>query len=87
MAIDLTPRQREVVRLLSLGCSIYEVAKILDISPNTVDNTKAAAMVRLGTNKLALVTRLAIKHRISSLRDKLTQTEKRKSGRQNDGWN
>jgi len=87
MPVDLTPRQREVVRLLSLGCSIYEAAKILGLAPSTIDNTKTAAMARLGTNKLALVTRLAIKHRISSLRDKLTRTEKRKSGRRKDGWN
>jgi len=44
-------------------------------------------MARLGTDKLALLTRLAIKMRITSLSDKLTLAEKRKSGRKNDGWN
>jgi hypothetical protein len=41
----------------------------------------------LGTNKLALVTRLAIKHRVTSMKDQLTRAEKRKSGRRKDGWN
>jgi DNA-binding NarL/FixJ family response regulator len=76
-----------VIRLLSLGCTVNEAAKILRLSPSTVDNHKTAAMGRLGTDKLALLTRLALKKRISSLKDKLTPAEKRRSGRKNDGWN
>ncbi|NQT16497.1 MAG: response regulator transcription factor [Planctomycetes bacterium] len=87
MAVNLTERQKEVVRLLSLGCTVKEAAKVLKLSPSTVDNHKSAAMARLGTDKLALLTRLSIKTRITSLSDKLTTAEKRKSGRKNDGWN
>jgi len=87
MASQLTARQTEVVRLLSLGCTVKEAAKVLKLSPSTVDNHKSAAMARLGTDKLALLTRLTIKMRITSLSDKLTPAEKRKSGRKNDGWN
>ena len=87
MSIQLTERQKEVVRLLSLGCTVKEAAKILGLSPSTVDNHKSAAMGRLGTDKLALLTRLAIKMRVTSMRDKLTPAEKRKSGRKGDGWN
>jgi len=87
MSVQLTERQKEVVRLLSLGCTVKEAAKVLGLSPSTVDNHKSAAMARLGTDKLALLTRLAIKLRITSLRDKLTASEKRKSGRKGDGWN
>ncbi|MBN1853607.1 MAG: response regulator transcription factor [Pirellulales bacterium] len=87
MSVELTPRQREVVRLVSLGCTVEEIALVLDLSPSTVDNHKTRAMQRLGTNKVALLTRLAIKHRISSLKDQLTRAEKRRSGRGNDGWN
>ncbi len=87
MAVDLTPRQREVVRLVSLGCSVEEVGAILKLSPSTVDNHKTRAMQRLGTNKVALLTRLALKHRVSSMKDQLTRTEKRRSGRKGDGWN
>ena len=87
MAAPLTERQREVVRLLSLGCTVKEAAAVLKLSPSTVDNHKSAAMARLGTDKLALLTRLALKLKISSMRDRLTPAEKRKSGRRNDGWN
>ena len=87
MTVRLTPRQREIVRLLSLGCTVKEAAKILKLSPSTVDNHKSAAMARLGVDKLALLTRVAIKAKITSLSDKLTTGEKRKSGRKNDGWN
>ena len=83
----LTERHKQVVRLVSLGCSIYEAADILKISPNTVDNHKMEAMRRLGVNKIALLTRVAIKLRITSLSDTLTPTEKRRSGRKKDGWN
>lgn len=87
MAIKLTAREKEVVRLLSLGCSVNQAAAVLRLAPSTVDNHKTRAMAKLGTDKLALVTRLAVKMRISSMRDKLTLTEKRRSGRKNDGWN
>ena len=87
MAAPLTERQREVVRLLSLGCTVKEAAAVLKLSPSTVDNHKSAAMARLGTDKLALLTRLALKLKITSMRDRLTPAEKRKSGRRNDGWN
>jgi len=87
MRVQLTQRHRQVVRLLSLGCTVKEAAKILEISPSTVDNHKTAAMARLGTDKLALLTRLAIKLRVTTLNDKLTPREKRASGRKNDGWN
>jgi DNA-binding CsgD family transcriptional regulator len=84
----LTKRQTEVVRLLSLGCTVNEAAKILKLSPSTVDNHKARAMAVVGTGKLALLTRLAIQLRITSLSDKLTAAEKRKRGKKKpDGWN
>jgi hypothetical protein len=44
-------------------------------------------MARLGTDKLALVTRLALKLKITNMKDQLTPHEKRLSGRKNDGWN
>jgi DNA-binding CsgD family transcriptional regulator len=87
MRVILTKRHREIVRLLSLGCTVNEVSKILKLSPSTVDNHKTAAMARLGTDKLALLTRLAIKLRITTLGDKLTPRERRLSGRKHDGWN
>jgi DNA-binding CsgD family transcriptional regulator len=87
MKPHLTPRQLEVVRLVSLGCTNDESASILGLSPATVDNHKTRAMRALGTDKAVLVTRLALKHRFTSMKDELTRSEKRKSGRKNDGWN
>ena len=87
MAIYLTPREKQIVRLLSLGCTVIEVAKILKVTPSTVDNHKTRLMAKFGTDKSVLLTRLAIKNRFTSMKDKLTLTEKRRSGRKRDGWN
>lgn len=85
--IELNERQREVVRLVSLGCINEEAGLILNLTPSTVDNHRQRAMRVFGTDKIQLLTRLAIKYRITSLKDKLTLSEKRKCGRKNDGWN
>lgn len=87
MASGLTPREKEVVRLASLGCSRVDIAKILKLAPSTVDAHKARAMSKLGTDKVALLTRLALKLKITDLKDKLTAAEQKKSGRKDDGWN
>jgi DNA-binding CsgD family transcriptional regulator len=83
----LTPRQREVVRLTSLGCTVNEIAKILDIAPSTADNHRSRAMKILGTDRAVLLARIAIKFNISSMRDKLTAAEKKRRGRRKDVWN
>lgn len=83
----LSAREKQVLRLISLGCSVKEAAAVLKLAPSTVDNHKANAMRKLGANKVALVTRLVIKRKISNLSDRLTPLEKRRSGRKNDGWN
>lgn len=80
-------RETEVVRLVSLGCTIEEAARILKLSPNTVDNHKTRAMAKLGVDKAALLTRIALKRKITTLGDRLTPAEKRRSGRRDDGWN
>lgn len=87
MASALTPREEQIVRLASLGCTSNEIGKILKLAPSTVTNHKARAMAKLGTDKAALLTRLAIKLKVTSMNDKLTPAEKRKSKRKDDGWN
>ena len=77
----LSPRLRQVVRLVSLGCTIDEIADVLDLSPNTVDNHRLRAMKVLGVNRAPILTRVAIKYRISPMGDALTRSEQRKSGR------
>ena len=87
MAATFTPREKETVRLFSLGCTADEAARILKLAPTTVGNHRAHAMRKLGVDNAAALTRLAIQHRVTSMKDKLTPAEKRKSGRKNDGWN
>ena len=85
--VHLTPREEEILRLVSLGCTVKEAAAVLDVAPSTADNHKARLMAKLGTDKAALLTRLAIKMGVSSMTDKLDAKEKRLSGRSHDGWN
>ena len=87
MPIQLTKREEQVVRLVSLGCTVPEAAAVLRLAPSTVDNHKSRAMAKLGTDKVALLTRVALKRRITTLKDRLTAAEKRRSGRKRDGWN
>lgn len=77
-AADLTPRLHQVVRLASLGCTLSDIGAILGISPNTADNHRTRAMKVLNVDRTALLTRAAIKLRVSSLNDQLTAAEKRK---------
>ena len=87
MASTFTPREKQIVRLISLGCTVGQASKVLKIAPSTVDNHKARVMAKLGTDKTAILVRLALQHRVTSMKDKLTAAEKRKTGRKNDGWN
>jgi len=74
----LSPRQRQIVRLTSLGCTSHEIASILDMSRWTVENHQFQAKERLGVSKAAVLTRIAIKHKLSTLDDKLSAAEERK---------
>ncbi len=85
--IHLTPREEQILRLVSLGCTVKEAAAILDVAPSTADNHKARLMAKLGTDKAALLTRLAIQYGVSPMSDRLKASEKRLSGRSHDGWN
>ncbi|MCO6046591.1 LuxR C-terminal-related transcriptional regulator [Aeoliella sp. ICT_H6.2] len=86
MIEELTNREREVVRLISLGCSNKEIARILGLAVSTVDTHRTNAMNKMGVRKVALLTRVAIKHRITKATDTLTLSEKRKARRKKDGW-
>lgn len=74
----LSPRQREIVRLTSLGCTSHEVAKILGMSRWTVENHQFQAKERLGISKAALLTRIAVKYKVSPLTDQLSAAEQKK---------
>jgi DNA-binding CsgD family transcriptional regulator len=87
MPHNLTPRQSEVVRLISLGCSTVEISRIIGVTPSTVDTHRSAAVETAGVSNLALLTRWAIYNRVSSMKDALTPAEQRRRGRKKDGWN
>jgi len=78
---SLSPRQRQIVRLTSLGCTSHQIATILGMSRWTVENHQFQAKERLGVSKAAVLTRIAIKHRISPLDDKLSSAEEKKLAR------
>src|SRR5262245_2450579 len=61
---ELTPRQREVLRLLAQGKRMKEIAAELDISVRTVENHKAHLLQVLGLSSTADLVRFAIKQHI-----------------------
>jgi DNA-binding NarL/FixJ family response regulator len=63
----LTPRQREILRLLAAGRSAKEVAAILDISPRTVEFHKYQIMQAHGLHGNAELIHFAIKHGIVTI--------------------
>ena len=60
----LSPRQREVLQLLTEGKSAKEVANILCISPRTVEFHKYRIMKELGMSTAAELVQYSIKHGI-----------------------
>jgi DNA-binding NarL/FixJ family response regulator len=57
---ELTPRQREVLRLIAAGGSAKDIANQLNISVRTAEFHRAAIMQRLGLHSTAQMTRYAI---------------------------
>src|SRR5262245_61192718 len=60
----LTPREREIVQLLSEGKTNKEVAVLLDISTRTVETHRANVMHKLGMESLSDLVRYAIRNKI-----------------------
>jgi len=61
---ELTPRQRDVLRLLAQGKRMKEIAAELDISVRTVENHKAHLQQVLSLGSTADLVRFAIKQHI-----------------------
>ena len=62
----LTPREREIVQLLSEGKSNKETGAVLGISIKTVETHRAATMRKLGLDSFADLVRYAIRNKIIS---------------------
>ncbi len=58
----LSSREREVMKLLSEGKPNRDVAKILHISPRTIDSHRSNIMKKLGVSSNAELVQLALKH-------------------------
>jgi DNA-binding NarL/FixJ family response regulator len=66
-ARQLTPRQRDVVRLLAEGRTMKEVAAALGVSPRTVETHKYQALDALGLTRTADLIRYAVEHGLTTL--------------------
>ena len=59
--VALSPREREVIRLIALGNSSKEIGRIMAISPRTVDTYRNRFMDKLGLHTMAEVVRYAVR--------------------------
>lgn len=62
---ELTGRQREVLRLIALGCSAKDIANHLNISVRTAEFHRAAIMQRLNLHSTAQMTRYALANNLA----------------------
>lgn len=62
--VELTLRQREVLRLIVQGQRVKEIAANLDLSPRTVESIKYRMMQDLSVQSTAALVRYAIQHNI-----------------------
>jgi len=63
--VVLTPRQRDVLRLLADGKRMKEIAAVLGLSTRTVETHKYEMMQALGVGSTAELVRYAIKHNLT----------------------
>ena len=62
--VELTGRQREVLRLIVEGRRMKEIATILNLSPRTVETHKYELTRALGVRSTAELVRYAIEHKL-----------------------
>jgi DNA-binding NarL/FixJ family response regulator len=63
----LTPRQREILRLIAEGHTTHDIAVMLQISDKTVETHRSQLMHRLSLRDVTSVVRFAIRHGLVSL--------------------
>ncbi|MCI0411148.1 MAG: response regulator transcription factor [Acidobacteria bacterium] len=68
-APDLTPREREVLQLLTEGKATKEIAGIISISVKTVETHRKNIMDKLGLRSVAELTKYALRHGITTLEE------------------
>ncbi len=65
--ISLTPRERQVIQLLTEGKSTKQIALGLHVSPKTVDSNRREVMNKLGIFSVAELTKYAIREGLTSM--------------------
>lgn len=63
-AVELSPRQKEILRLIVDGQRMKEIAANLNLSPRTVETIKYDMMRDLNVHSTAELVRYAIEHRL-----------------------
>ena len=62
-ALDvLSPRERQVLRLVVEGKTSREIAAIVGVKPSSIDTYRSRIMAKLEVNDLASLVRYAIRH-------------------------
>jgi DNA-binding NarL/FixJ family response regulator len=64
--VRLTPRERQIIQLLTEGKSSKQIALRLHLSPKTVDSNRREIMNKLGIFSLAELTKYAIREGLTS---------------------
>jgi DNA-binding NarL/FixJ family response regulator len=65
--VDLTSRERDVVRLIAAGKSNAEAAATLGLSPRSVETYRSRVMEKLGVDNLPALVKFAIRHGMTTL--------------------
>jgi two-component system response regulator NreC len=63
----LTPREREVLRLIALGHTSVEIANMLGLSPRTIETHRARIHRKLGLDTRAELVGYALRHNLLGL--------------------
>jgi two-component system, NarL family, response regulator NreC len=63
----LTPREREVLRLIALGYTSVEIAQKLGLSPRTIETHRARIHRKLNLDTRAQLVRYALQHELMEL--------------------
>jgi DNA-binding NarL/FixJ family response regulator len=67
MGVELSPRQREVLRLIVQGQRVKEIAAALNLSPRSVESIKYRMMQDLNVQSTASLVRYALQHNIVAM--------------------
>lgn len=77
---EFTAAECRVVRLISLGLSTKQVAKVLGKAVSTIDNQRTSAMRSAEISTATQLVRVALLAGVTTLQDELTTEESRLAG-------